>query len=49
MINKCFRLGCNVLQFVTEFKYLGHMINNSLKLNEKNCNMFVRTNILLLR
>jgi len=49
----CFRLGCKILQFVTEFKYLGHVINNSLTddddVRREICNMFVRTNILLRR
>ena len=42
----CFRLGYKVLQFVTEFKYLGHVINNSLT-DDDDVNM--RTNILLRR
>ena len=47
----CFRLGCKVLQFEAEFKYLGHVINNSLTddddVKREMRNMFVRTNILL--
>jgi len=49
----CFRLGYKVLQFVTEFKYLGHVIDNSLTddddVKREMRNMFVRTNILLRR
>ena len=49
----CFSLGCKVLQFVTEFKYLGHVINNSLTddddVKREMHNMFMRTNILLWR
>jgi len=45
-----FSLGTNLLQFVTEFKYLGHVITDNLTddadMQQEVRNQFVRTNIL---
>ena len=45
-----FSLGTNLLQFVTEFKYLGHVITDNLTddadMQQEVRNLFVRTNIL---
>jgi len=45
-----FSLGTNLLQFVKEFKYLGHMITDNLTddadIQREIRNLFVRTNIL---
>jgi hypothetical protein len=45
-----FKLGSSLLHFVTEFKYLGHMITNDLTVDvdiqREIRNMFVRANIL---
>lgn len=48
-----FKLGSSTLQFVAEFKYLGHMIKNDLSddldIQREIRNMFVRANILARR
>ena len=48
-----FTLGSSVLQFVSEFKYLGHIITNDLcdnnDIQREIRNMFVRTNTLVRR
>jgi len=45
-----FSLGTNLLQFVKEFKYLGHTITDNLTdyagIQREIRNLFVRTNIL---
>ena len=49
----CFSVGGKPLQFVTEFKYLGHVITCTLSddkdLRREMRNMYTRTNTLLLR
>ena len=49
----CFSVGGKPLQFVTEFKYLGHVITCSLSddkdLHCEMRNMYIRTNTLLRR
>ena len=46
-----FKIGDISLQYVTEFKYLGHIISESFTddadIKREICNMFVRTNILI--
>ena len=49
-----FLLNGNILQFVTDFRYLGHMVNDKLSeddddINRKIRNLFIRTNILVRR
>jgi len=47
------RLGKECLQYVSSFKYLGHVISNNLTddpdIQREICNMFVRTNKLVRR
>ena len=49
----CFSIGGKLMQFVTEFKYLGHVITCSLSddkdLQREMRNMYIRTNTLLCR
>ena len=48
-----FLLNGNALQFVSYFRYLGHMVNNKLSydddINREIRNLFMRTNILVRR
>ena len=48
-----FKIGSSAIQYVTHFKYLGHIISNSINDDEdiqrEIRNMFVRTNILIRR
>jgi len=48
-----FSLGGQPLQFVTEFRYLGHIISNTLADDSDICreirNMYTRTNMLICR
>jgi len=48
-----FSLGGQPLQFVTEFRYLGHIISNTLADDSDICreirNMYTRTNMLISR
>ena len=48
-----FSLGHEVINFVTQFKYLGHLLTNCLSddadINREIRNIFVRTNILIRR
>ena len=48
-----FLLNGNALQFVKEFRYLGHMINNNFSddddIKREIRNIFMRTNILIRR
>ena len=47
-----FLLNGNALQSVSDFRYLGHMVNNKLSddddINREICNIFMRTNILVM-
>jgi hypothetical protein len=49
----CFAMNGSVIQYVSEFRYLGHVITNTLKddidIKREICNMFVRTNTLIRR
>jgi len=46
-------IGVNSIQFVSEFKYLGHVINSCMSddddINREVRNMFTRTNVLTRR
>ena len=48
-----FRIGDNSIQFVSEFKYLGHLLNNRMTddddIQREVKNMFIRTNVLMRR
>ena len=48
-----FKIGSNDIQFVTEFRHLGHVITNRLTddddINREVRNMFMRTNVLMRR
>jgi len=48
-----FKIGSHDIQFVAEFRHIGHVINNSLTddddINREIRNMFMRTNILMRR
>ena len=48
-----FKIGSSSIQYITQFKYLGHVISNSVNDDEdiqrEIRNMFIRTNILVRR
>ena len=48
-----FKIGGSSIQYITQFKYLGHVISNSVNDDEdiqrEIRNMFIRTNILVRR
>ena len=48
-----FKIGSSSIQYITQFKYLGHVISNSVNddgdIQREIRNMFIRTNILVRR